>query len=201
MWVGVVSKGSDGTSLNSSYANRWANRIPGPISHAFFVNRFSASYQNSLGNTIGLFNYKKFILRFTPPPYSEFCSYCPEWSPGVLPVLSRHERLRWHLEGEVSSLLTQQVFIHPSRVSFLFIEIRIYIYTYIHGKGCTKTSVRCDVIVLLTLISIAARYRRMVSACASSRYQAHFPKRKVGVRTRLVPSKLSENHEFGPPEL
>ncbi|XP_064395441.1 regulator of telomere elongation helicase 1-like isoform X2 [Halichondria panicea] len=35
MWVGVVSKGSDGTSLNSSYANR-----------------FSASYQNSLGNTI-----------------------------------------------------------------------------------------------------------------------------------------------------
>ncbi len=175
----------------------------------FSVNRFSASYQNSLGNTIGLFNYKKIILRFTPPPYSEFCSYCPEWSPGVLPLLPRHERLRWHLEGEEvsesSPLLTQQVFIHPSRVSFFyFIEIYNYIYIHTRKKGCTKTSVRCDVIVLLALIFIAARYRWMVSACASSRYQVHFPRRKVGVGTRLSPSKLSENHEifeFGPPEL
>ncbi len=138
MWVGVVSKGSDGTSLNSSYANRWANRIPGPISHAFFVNRFSASYQNSLGNTIGLFNYKNCILRFTPPPLqwillvlSRMVSWCssrpiPSWTAAL--TLGR-----WGI------LTTNSAGFHSPFSCILFIYWNTYIYIYIHTrKGLHK---------------------------------------------------------------
>ncbi len=60
-----------------------------------------------------------------------------------------------------------------------------------------STSVRCDVIVLLTiktLISVSARYRRMVSAGASSRYQANFPRRKVAMGTRLRCGLILTSH-------
>ncbi len=43
------------------------------------------------------------------------------------------------------------------------------------------------------MLSKAPRYRGDISACASSRYQAHFPSGKCGLGSRLSTTKLFEH--------